>query len=125
MLAIPLFLGAAGSGYPQRATPQSLESAELHVLPVQGNVSMMVGPGGNITIQAGKDGVLLVDTMVADWYGLPLEATRGGAKTMYPEFRQQMGPPHSPPKQHCERFCTCTTLFDCQLRDSSPRTKRP
>lgn len=64
-------------------------------------------------------------TEVADWYGLPLEATRGGAKTMYPEFRQQMGPPHSPPKQHCERFCNCTTLFDCQLRDSSPRTQRP
>ena len=26
---------------------------------------MMVGPGGNITIQTGKDGVLLVDTMFA------------------------------------------------------------
>ncbi len=44
---------------------QNLETAELHVIPVQGNVYMMVGPGGNITMQIGKDGVLLVDTMFA------------------------------------------------------------
>ena len=44
---------------------QNLENAELHVIPVQGNVYMMVGPGGNISIQIGKDGVLLVDTMFA------------------------------------------------------------
>jgi cyclase len=35
------------------------------VLPVQGNIYMLVGPGGNITIQTGKDGVLLVDTLFA------------------------------------------------------------
>jgi glyoxylase-like metal-dependent hydrolase (beta-lactamase superfamily II) len=40
-------------------------SGEIHVLPVQGNISMLVGAGGNITIQAGKDGVLLVDTGLA------------------------------------------------------------
>ncbi len=62
-------------------------------------------------------------TEVADWYGLPLEATRGGAETMYPEYRQKMGKPHAPPPQHCERFCTCTTLFDCQLHDTTPRIR--
>src|SRR3989442_9476329 len=35
------------------------------MLPVQGNIYMLVGPGGNVTIQTGKDGVLLVDTMFA------------------------------------------------------------
>ena len=35
---------------------------EIHVLPVQGNVFMLVGAGPNITLQVGKDGVLLVDT---------------------------------------------------------------
>lgn len=35
------------------------------MLPVQGNVYMMVGPGANMTIQTGADGVLLVDTMYA------------------------------------------------------------
>lgn len=42
---------------------QNFANAEIHVLPAQGNIYMLVGPGGNITVQAGKDGVLLVDTM--------------------------------------------------------------
>jgi cyclase len=41
---------------------QRFDNVEVHVLPVQGNVSMLVGAGGNITVQAGPDGVLLVDT---------------------------------------------------------------
>ena len=49
----------------QPPSAADLQSAELHVLPVQGNTYMMAGPGGNITIQTGKDGVLLVDTMFA------------------------------------------------------------
>jgi cyclase len=38
---------------------------EIHILPVQGNVYMLVGGGGNTTVQAGKDGVLVVDTKSA------------------------------------------------------------
>jgi glyoxylase-like metal-dependent hydrolase (beta-lactamase superfamily II) len=34
---------------------------DLHILPVQGNVYMLVGAGGNITMSVGPDGVLLVD----------------------------------------------------------------
>ena len=41
----------------------SLNDAEIHVLPVQGNVYMLVGPGGNVTVQVGDDGVLIVDSM--------------------------------------------------------------
>ncbi len=36
--------------------------AEIHVLPVQGNIYMLVGDGANITLQAGKQGELLVNT---------------------------------------------------------------
>jgi cyclase len=36
--------------------------AEIHVLPVQGNIYMVVGDGANITLQAGKQGLLLVNT---------------------------------------------------------------
>jgi len=46
----------------QQPTTASNESAQIHVLPVQGNVYMLVGAGANITLQVGKDGVLLVDT---------------------------------------------------------------
>jgi cyclase len=35
---------------------------QVHVLHVQGNVYMLVGAGANITVQAGDDGVLIVDT---------------------------------------------------------------
>jgi cyclase len=44
---------------------QNLANAEIHTLPAQGNVYMLVGPGGNMTVQVGKDGVFLVDTQVA------------------------------------------------------------
>jgi cyclase len=38
---------------------------DLHVLHVQGNVYALIGAGGNITIQKGADGVLLVNTGMA------------------------------------------------------------
>jgi glyoxylase-like metal-dependent hydrolase (beta-lactamase superfamily II) len=47
------------------AQPPNLDSAQIHVLPVQGNVYMLIGPGGNVTVQVGKQGVLMVDTMFA------------------------------------------------------------
>jgi hypothetical protein len=43
---------------------------------------------------------------VADWYGLPYEATRGGAQTLYPEYRLKMGKPEKSPEK-CERYCAC------------------
>jgi len=44
---------------------QSLNNVEVHILPVQGSVYMLVGAGGNITVQVGADGVLIVDTQYA------------------------------------------------------------
>ncbi len=38
------------------------DAAQLQMYPVQGNVYMLAGAGGNITVQMGKEGVLLVDT---------------------------------------------------------------
>jgi len=38
---------------------------EVQVLPVQGNVHVIVGAGANITVQAGQDGILMVDTGLA------------------------------------------------------------
>lgn len=47
----------------------------------------------------------------AEWYRLPLESTRGGAETLYPEYRLKMTP--IPPLDRCERFCNCTGFGDC------------
>ena len=38
---------------------------EIQVLPVQGNVHVLIGAGANIAVQAGADGVLMVDTGTA------------------------------------------------------------
>ena len=54
LLALPVF------------AQQYSGEAEVHVLPVQGNVYMLVGPDGNSTLQVGGDGVLLVDTQTAE-----------------------------------------------------------
>ena len=56
----PVVVATAAAQPTQTAAPKPPDG-ELHVLPVQGNVSMLVGAGGNITIQAGSEGVLLVD----------------------------------------------------------------
>ncbi len=41
--------------------PNPAPDGEIHILPVQGNVYMLVGDGGNVTASIGKDGILLVD----------------------------------------------------------------
>src|SRR4029453_11715807 len=38
------------------------QSNDIRILPVRGNVFMLVGGGGNIVASVGRDGVLLVDT---------------------------------------------------------------
>jgi hypothetical protein len=42
----------------------------------------------------------------ADRYGLPRRAARGGAETMYPEFRLNMGKPATTPEK-CTLYCRC------------------
>tara|TARA_R110002110_G_scaffold415781_1_gene655708 strand:+ start:68461 stop:69435 length:975 start_codon:yes stop_codon:yes gene_type:complete len=39
------------------------DDVEIEILHVQGNVYMLVGAGGNITLQVGEQGILMVDTM--------------------------------------------------------------
>jgi glyoxylase-like metal-dependent hydrolase (beta-lactamase superfamily II) len=55
---------------------QNFDNVEIHILPVQGNVSMIVGAGGNMTMQVGDQGVLLVDTMYAQLSDKVLAAIR-------------------------------------------------
>ncbi len=50
---------------------------------------------------------------VAQWYGLPLEAVRGGANTMYPEYRKKMPAAESPAPLMCKRACNCQGFFSC------------
>jgi glyoxylase-like metal-dependent hydrolase (beta-lactamase superfamily II) len=49
---------------------------EVQTLKVQGNVHMLVTPAGNVAVQAGEDGVLVVDTGTASLSGRLLAAIR-------------------------------------------------
>ncbi len=69
--------GQQNSATTNSAPPtRDYSKAEVHVLPVQGNIYMLVGAGGNITVQVGKDGVLVVDTGVAQMSDKVLAAIR-------------------------------------------------
>jgi hypothetical protein len=52
----------------------------------------------------------------SEWYGLPFEATRGGAETLYPEYRSKLGG-YKPPAM-CTRYCNCTGLLTCNVTDA-------
>ncbi len=58
-------LVAAALAAPLCEAQQDFAAVELSVLPVQGNVYMIAGAGGNISVQVGDEGVLVVDTQFA------------------------------------------------------------
>ncbi len=71
-LAVAAILGTASlamAGQPRNAPPappaQNFDNVQINVLPVRENLYMLVGAGGNITLQVGEDGVLVVDTQFA------------------------------------------------------------
>src|SRR5436190_1181999 len=91
MASALLFLGVLGWTqfvYPQETQNRGRQNAgpatgreeqkskgpEIELLPVQGSISMLAGAGSNITVQAGKDGILLVDTGVATMSDKVMEA---------------------------------------------------
>jgi glyoxylase-like metal-dependent hydrolase (beta-lactamase superfamily II) len=45
---------------------QQQQPQEIHTLKIQGNVYLLAGAGGNVVAQVGDDGVLLVDTGLAN-----------------------------------------------------------
>ncbi|HEV3331234.1 MAG TPA: MBL fold metallo-hydrolase [Bryobacteraceae bacterium] len=53
---------SSGPPHASRALDPDPQDGEIHVLPVQGNLYMLVGDGGNIAVQVGEQGALVVDT---------------------------------------------------------------
>lgn len=72
LAAAALLLGAASA----EAQQQSFDNVEIQTLEVRDNIYMLVGAGGNITVQTGDDGVLIVDTQFAPLSGKILAAIR-------------------------------------------------
>jgi cyclase len=55
-------LGVSLTAWAQPKAPDT----DIHILKVQGNVYMLVGPAGNSVVQVGPNGVMVVDTQTAD-----------------------------------------------------------
>lgn len=60
-----LVSGVFFSAWGRAQQPQNFDNVQIRVLHVQKNVYMLSGSGGNITVQTGEDGVLMVDTEYA------------------------------------------------------------
>src|SRR5687768_13148444 len=58
---LPAAQESQSAGSPVRPAPNA-GTTEIHVLPVQRNVYMLTSSAGNVTMQVGADGILLVDT---------------------------------------------------------------
>jgi glyoxylase-like metal-dependent hydrolase (beta-lactamase superfamily II) len=53
---------SAGPPQASRAPDPTPHDGEIHVLPVQGNVTMLLGDGGNVAVQVGDEGPMLVNS---------------------------------------------------------------
>jgi len=51
------------------------------------------------------DQIPAAQTQMHRLYGIPLDATGGGAATMYPEFRRRLQAEYHPPTAYCRQFC--------------------
>jgi len=87
IVVAPVYTQGRGAQAPARAArtewPPKLEApapGEVEILPVQGNVYMIAGAGGNITVQAGDQGVLMVDTGTAAMSDKVIKAVESLAK---------------------------------------------
>lgn len=67
-MTLALFVLAVGG--------RAADKPEIQLLPVQGNIYLLAGAGGNITLQVGKTGVLVVDTGNAPMTDAILSAIR-------------------------------------------------
>jgi glyoxylase-like metal-dependent hydrolase (beta-lactamase superfamily II) len=87
VLGLAALVVSADRAYTQQApawfwTPpvHSVSPGAIEVLHVRGNVHMLVGAGGNITVHAGNDGVLMVDSGLESMSARVIEAMRSVSK---------------------------------------------
>ncbi|MEQ1758913.1 MAG: MBL fold metallo-hydrolase [Vicinamibacterales bacterium] len=77
-LILALVSGAcAASAFAQTAPTEPPPEQALEVFKVQGNVWMIAGAGGNIAVQAGEQGVVVVDTGASEITDKVMAAIRG------------------------------------------------
>ena len=89
LLALPALLLALPTLLAPTAAAQDddpFADVTIETVPVAGNVSMLVGRGGNIGVSAGTDGVLIIDDQFAPLAGRIKEAIAALGDTDQPQF---------------------------------------
>src|SRR5262245_57330434 len=77
MRTLAFILGLVITSLALNAQGQEPQTApQIQILPVRGNIYMLLGAGGNITVSIGRDGVLLVDSGLAQSSDQVLRAIR-------------------------------------------------
>jgi len=71
-----LLSAAASLLFTLPVTAQNFDEVEIQTLKVRDNIFMLVGAGGNITVQTGDEGVLIIDTEYAELSDKILAAIR-------------------------------------------------
>jgi cyclase len=89
-------LGCTVLAIAQTAKVDPAPNVQVKVLPVRGNIYMLSGAGGNITLSVGSDGVLMVDTGVAGASDKVIAAVNQLAQTVATKglIGVNVGPPH-------------------------------
>jgi len=80
VFAVAALAGLTASARFAGAQQQNFDAVQVRVVPAQGGVYILAGAGGNVTIQTGPDGVLVVDTQFAQMSEKILAAIRGISK---------------------------------------------
>jgi glyoxylase-like metal-dependent hydrolase (beta-lactamase superfamily II) len=65
LAAVTVPSSKSGFSFEKRIADQSPRDGQVHVLPVQGNIYMLVADGTNITVSVGPEGLLVVNTGAA------------------------------------------------------------
>jgi glyoxylase-like metal-dependent hydrolase (beta-lactamase superfamily II) len=81
-LTVPSSRSAVSSK--QRIADESPKDGEVHVLPVQGNIYLLIADGTNITVSLGAEGLMLVNTGSAQMSDKVLAALKQLAATVTP-----------------------------------------
>ena len=82
-----LAIGAAAFGvFGQQGGSSQAAQSKLQLLPVQGNVHLIAGAGGNVVVQVGEETTLLVDTGLPEYSDPQYRSTdRQAASWFHPE----------------------------------------
>jgi glyoxylase-like metal-dependent hydrolase (beta-lactamase superfamily II) len=100
--------------------PNAQQDQEVHVLPVQGNVHMLVGAGGNVTVSVGDDGVLLVDSGLAQMSDKVVAAIRTlSTKPVRYVINTHVHPDHSGGNANVAEKNNELTLFNFNQRGAA------